>query len=124
MRKSTLVGGIAAALASMVLVLPPPGASAAPGDTPGSIFSDLFLILRTENGVPIPSEEFTTVEGPVECVQPISYTEIPGISPTVNPVDGQHVWLVPLVGELDSTALSVAAVEDEDEAEPCDPQAA
>ena len=60
MRKSKLVGGLAAAMASMVLVLPPPGASAAPGDTEGSIFSDLFIVQRTVNGVPIPEPARST----------------------------------------------------------------
>ena len=119
MHKSKLVAGLAAAMASMVLVLPPPGASA---QTPGSIFSDLYVVLRNENGVPIP-KTFDTLEGPVECVQPISYTEIPGLTSVENPVDGRDVYLVPLVGELSSTALAAAA-EEEDEAEPCDPQPA
>ena len=103
MRKSTLVGGLAAALTSMILVLPPPGASAAPGDTPGSIFSDLFIIQRTENGVPIPSDPFVEVSGTVTCVQPIAvvdgaYADIPGVDSTTNPVDGRTVDLVPLQG--------------------------
>ena len=99
MRKSTLVGGLAVALASMVLVLPPP-ASAAPGGGSGEVFSDLFVALRDEDGVPILSETFYE-EGPVEvtCIQPISYTAIPGITSTTNPADGREVYLVPLVGE-------------------------
>ena len=121
MRKSTLIGGVAAAMASMFLVLPPPGAVSA--QTPGSIFSDLFVILRNDNGVPIPTT-FDTAEGEVECVQPISYTEIPGFGSVENPVDGRDVYLVPLVGELAVVPLGVAALEDEDEAGPCDPQPA
>lgn len=103
MRKSLFVGGLAAALASMVLVLPPPGVSAAPGDTPGSIFSDLFIIQRTPNGVPIPSASFVEESGSVTCVQPIAvvdgaYADIPDIASTTNPVDGRTVDLVPLQG--------------------------
>ena len=120
MRKSALIGGLATALASMVLVLPPPATVSA---QTGEIFSDLFVVLRTEDGIPIPTE-FETAEGPVECVQPISYTEIAGIGSVENPVDGRDVYLVPLVGELPVAALDAAALEEETEAEPCDPQPA
>ena len=99
MRKTSLVGGLAAAVASMFLVLPPPGVSAQTGET----FSDLYIIYRTENGVPIPSDTFYEDSGTVTCVQPIAvldgtYADIlPGS--TLNPVDGRLVDLVPLAGE-------------------------
>ena len=116
MRKSTLIGGLAVALASMVLVLPPPTAvSAQTGET----YSDLWVVLRDVNGVPMLSDTFWE-EGPVEvqCVQPISYEIVPGTTQTTNPADGRTVSLVPLVGELSSEASPVAA----DTA--CDPQPA
>ncbi|HSM65671.1 MAG TPA: hypothetical protein VK860_05155, partial [Ilumatobacteraceae bacterium] len=119
MRTSTLIGGLAAAAASMVLVLPPPGASAQI-DGEGDLYSDLYVALRDEDGVPI-TTTFDTAEGPVECIQPISYVEIPGIASVENPVDGRDVFLVPLVGE--PTPAPAVALE-EDEAEPCDPQLA
>jgi len=120
MRRSTLVGGLAAALASMILVLPPPpAASAAPGDGSGALYADLYVVLRDVDGVPI-TTSFDTTEGPLECVQPISYDEIPGISTVENPVDGRDVYKVPLVGDLPTTV--VPAAEEEEEAEPCDPQ--
>ncbi len=56
MRKSTLVGGLAAALASMVLVLPPPAvvsAQAGGGGGSGDVYADLFIALRDVDGVPI-----------------------------------------------------------------------
>ena len=125
MRKSTLVGGLAVALASMVLVLPPPTVSAQT-DGSGDAYSDLYIVLRDPDGVPI-KVTFPTAEGTVECVQPISYSLIPTIGDvtpvaTENPVDGRDVYLVPLVGELAPTAPLIAAAEEEVEAEPCDPQ--
>ena len=104
MRKSSLVGGLAAAVASMLLVLPPP-ATAAPT---GSTFSDLYIIQRTVNGVPMPSGPFQEVGGLVTCVSPIAvidgaYADIPGIPSTPNPVDGRLVDLVPLRGNTVTT---------------------
>jgi len=65
MRKFTLVGGLAAVLASMVLVLPPPAVSAARGGSggggsggSGEVYSDLFVALRDVNGGPILSPTF------------------------------------------------------------------
>ncbi len=113
MRKSALIGGLATALASMVLVLPPPAVSAAPGGGggggAGEVYADLFVALRDEDGVPILSETFYE-EGPVTvtCIQPISYAAIPSdpadpsspsLPSTPNPADGREVYLVPLQGE-------------------------
>ncbi len=81
MRKSTLVGGLAAALASMVLVLPPPASAQMSGSGgTGDIYADLFVVLRDVDGVPMLSPTYYE-EGPadVTCVRPISYTPIPGI---------------------------------------------
>jgi hypothetical protein len=101
MRTSTLVGGLAAAMASMVLVLPPPASAAQSGsgggDGSGIDYSELVFVLRDVNGVPI-----QTTFGPTACVQPISYDPIAGAT-TVNPVDGREVYLVPLKGELPGT---------------------
>lgn len=107
MHKSTLVGGLAVALASMVLVLPPPGVVSA--QTPGETYSDLWVVLRDVNGVP------KTVEYAAEtCVQPVSYEAIPNITPVVNDVDGRMVYKVPLEGEISIADPDVV----------CDPQAA
>ena len=103
MRKTSLVGGLAAAVASMFLVLPPPATAAPGGGNPGDDFSDLFIIQRTENGVPIPAGPFVEVSDPaVTCVQPIAVVDgayadiLPGS--TTNLVDGREVDLVPLQG--------------------------
>jgi hypothetical protein len=121
MRKSTLVGGLAAALASMVLVLPPPASAQMGGGGTGDVYSDLYVVLRDGDGVPI-TTTFNTADGPMECVQPISYDPIPDLSPVENLVDGRDVYLVPLTGELPSPVA--VAEEEEEEAEPCDPQPA
>jgi hypothetical protein len=114
MRKSSLIGGLAVALTSMVLVLPP-AASAAPGGGgggggSGGDYSELVFVLRDQNGVPIPTTFVTVEEGPVVCVQPISYAPIPDaaapgtfLPTTLNAVDGRDVTLVPLMGQLEGT---------------------
>ena len=106
MRKSSLVGGLAAAVASMFLVLPPPGvASAQTGET----YSDLYIVQRTVDGVPMLSGPFEEVtDKSVMCVQPIAvvdgaYADIPDVDATLNPVDGHMVDLVPLQGNTVST---------------------
>ena len=113
MRKSTLIGGLAIALASMVLVLPPPAVSAAPGEAGAEVqvrsMPTSMSSCAIEDGVPILSETFYE-EGPVTvtCIQPISYTAIlsdpadpssPSLPSTPNPADGREVYLVPLQGE-------------------------
>ncbi len=105
MRKSSLVGGLAAAVTSMFLVLPPPGASAQTGET----YSDLYIVQRTLDGIPMLSGPFQEVsDASVMCVKPIAfvdgvYADIPGIDATLNPVDGRLVDLVPLQGNTVST---------------------
>lgn len=124
MRKSSLVGGLAAAVASMFLVLPPPGpVSAQTGGGTGDIYADLYVALRDVNGVPILSDTFyevgtTTPWVAVTCIQPISYEPVPGITSQVNPVDGRDVYRIPLVGQGSTEDSPVEA----DAA--CDPQAA
>jgi len=118
MRKSTLVGGLAAALASMVLVLPPPAAAQTGGGS-GDLYADLFVAYRDVDGVPILTETFHE-EGPVEvtCIQPISYDVVTGTTQVTNPADGRTVSLIPLVGKGSTALLPVPA----DTA--CDPQPA
>ncbi len=127
MRKSTLVGGLAAALASMVLVLPPPAvvsAQASGGGGSGEDYADLFVVLRDVNGVPILSETFHEEGGvDVQCIQPISYVTVPGIDPSntvTNDADGRDVYLIPLVGETSIGIDGVPVAADT----ACDPQAA
>jgi hypothetical protein len=74
------------------------------GETTGSVYSDLVLALRATNGTPIlkkydvpaTTESDATTE---YCVQPVSYTAVPGTTETTNPVNGQSVWVIPLQGE-------------------------
>ncbi len=71
-----------------------------PEDTTGSLYSDLVIALRDENGAPV-LEKYVVPTDPVTteyCVQPVSYEPIPGVDSTVNPVDGRDVWVVPLQG--------------------------
>ena len=79
------------------------------GSDTGSQYADLNVVLRAESGTPllrkfvIPATA-ETAETTEYCPQPVSYSPIPGVaSPTTNPVDGQQVWLVPLMGELIGT---------------------
>ena len=112
MRKSSLVGGLAAAVASMFLVLPPPTVSAQMGGGTGEVYSDLFVALRDEDGVPILSDTFWEGVAPdvvrVTCIQPISYEFVDGATETTNPADGRTVWLIPLVGEGSTESTPVA----------------
>ena len=128
MRKQVLVGAVAALVASMALAVPPRAVSAQMGGGGGGgigdIYSDLWVVLRDVDGVPIltpaPGDDPFYEEGPVEvrCIQPISSTVLDGATQVTNPVDGRTVWLIPLVGE-GSTALSPAEADTA-----CDPQPA
>lgn len=110
---------VVAAAAALVLVPSAALGQAGGGGGSGSLYSDLVVTLRAVDGTPI----LTSFEVPVEggpatneyCVQPISYTEVPGVDVTTNPVDGRDVWLVPLMGEL-------SELPDAEEVEVCDPQ--
>ena len=113
---------VAAVVAAAALGLAATPAVAQEGGT-GDLYSDLVIALRDDDGVPelvgFPVEEPTEY-----CVQPISYTEIPGVASTTNLADGRTVWPVPLVGELGALAAPTApGDDDDDELEVCDPQA-
>ena len=100
------------------------GASGGGGDT-GSVYADLNVVLRADNGTPIlkkyvvpPSTE--TEQSTIEyCAQPVSYSPITGVASTINPVDARTVWVVPLQGEWIETPPDPLPVE---EIEACDPQ--
>ena len=125
MRKSTLVGGLAAALASMVLVLPPPAVS--PRRAAAAAAAVPVTSMPTSSSRCATSTGFRSSAGrsgkrarrrEVTCVQPISYAVVPGSASVVNPVDGRDVYLIPLVGEGSTADAPVVA----DTA--CDPQPA
>jgi hypothetical protein len=78
----------------------------------GDLYSDLVPLLRSVDGLPL-----MVSFGTEQCLQPVSYTAIPGLTSVVNPVDGEQVWKVPLVGELPTVPA-----EEEEEVEVCDPQ--
>ena len=118
MRKTSLVGGLAAAVASMFLVLPPPTDAAAPTDNTGSIYSDLVVALRDVDGVPITETYPVPDAAPETCVQPVSYSILPNVVPETNPVDGRQVWPIPLVGDAAPGVFDLA------EFSVCDPQPA
>ena len=73
------------------------------GNTTGSVYSDLVIALRAENGTPIlkkfvvpaTTEAAATTE---YCVQPVSYVADSRVTSTTNPVDGRTVWVIPLQG--------------------------
>ena len=118
MRRFALVGGLALALASMVLVLPPPasaqmgGGGGGGGGGTGDAYADLYVALRDVDGVPILSETFWEVGPPsvaVSCIQPISYAVVPDITPVINPVDQRPVYRIPLVGEGSTELTPVEA---------------
>lgn len=79
------------------------------GGSTGSEYSDLNLVLRAQDGTPILQKYVVpataeTAETTEYCPQPVSYSAIPGVaSSTTNPVDGQQVWVVPLMGQLIGT---------------------
>jgi hypothetical protein len=86
------------------------------GGGKGAVYSDLVLAYRDVKGLPILAE-FETAEGPALCVQPVSYLPIDNLPSVINPVNGETVWLIPLIGELPTVAA-----EEEEEVEVCDPQ--
>ena len=126
MRKSTLIGGLVGLVASMILAVPPPGAAeGAPADNTGSIYADLVVALRNADGVPIPAR-FPVLQDDLsvldqECVQPVSYSSLPGdVTTTTNLADGREVDLIPLMGET----LAEDEVADPAVISVCDPQPA
>ncbi len=60
----------------------------------GDVYADLVLLYRAVDGRPIMKEFGTTA-----CLQPVSYSAIPGVTSVNNPVNGKDVWRVPLVGD-------------------------
>jgi hypothetical protein len=74
------------------------------GDTTGSLYSDLVIALRAEDGTPILRKfvvpATTETEASTEyCVQPVSYEAVPSVTQVTNPVNGTTVWPIPLQGE-------------------------
>ena len=99
------------------------GGGGQPGDTTGSLYADLVIALRAENGTPILKKYVVpeTEEAPEAteyCVQPVSYEPVPGLTSSENPVDGRDVWILPLQGEWIANPPDVLPVE---EIEACDP---
>ncbi len=99
----------------------PPGGGDGGADT-GSLYSDLVVALRAEDGTSllkeyvVAGEEGTAVE---YCVQPVSYAQVPGVGSIVNPLDGRDVWVLPLQGEWIDHPVDPLPVA---EIEACDPQ--
>ena len=84
------------------------------GSGKGELFADLVYLYRSEHGLPIMRDV-----GGETCLQPVSYSAVPGVDPVENPVNGEDVWLLPLAG--DETASAAVTASDEDgELEPCD----
>lgn len=126
-KKACWRGGVLFVGAVALLVMGTAGAYAAPGGKgggngggggggKGDIYSDLVLAYRDVTGLPIMAH-FDTAEGTEYCVQPVSYTAIDGLTPVTNPVNGEDVWLIPLMG-----GTVTVAEEDTEEVEVCDPQ--
>lgn len=68
----------------------------------GSLYSDLVVALRAPDGTPLLKEyEVTDETGTTTeyVVQPVSYSPVPGVKATINPLDGRQVWVIPLQGE-------------------------
>ncbi len=68
------------------------------------MYSDLVIALRDAHGAPILKKYVVpatteTEETTEYCVQPVSYTVIPGVASATNPVDGRTVWPIPLQGQ-------------------------
>ena len=105
----------------------PGGGTPGGGSGKGDLYADLVYLYRSADGLPI----LRSLAGE-SCLQPVSYTAVAGVSPVTNPLNGEDVWLLPLVGETMTAsaafAPSMAAEdddhEDEDELEACDVQPA
>lgn len=92
----------------------------------GDMYADLVYLLRDVYGRPL-IQSYTVIdpetgdETTYRCVQPISNDPLPGIEEAVtNPVDGQEVYLIPLVGYGDTEVAVAAEEEESDELAPCD----
>ncbi len=121
--------GIAATALSVALIssgsaIAAGGGGGGGGADTGSLYSDLILALRAEDGTPVLKEYHVDTDDDAVpdtyeyCVQPVSYERVPGIAKSESPLDGRDVWVIPLQGEwLGSTEpLPV------EEIEACDPQ--
>lgn len=100
------------------------GGSGSGDSSTGSLYSDLYLVLRAPNGTPIlkqyavPATE-TDPATTEYCVQPVSYEAVPGLVSQANPVDGRQVWVLPLQGQWLTNPVDPLPVA---EIEACDPQ--
>ncbi len=65
-----------------------------PSDAKGDLYADLIVVLRDEDGRPILTE-VDTLEGPVNCLQPISAAPVDALGTITNPADGKDVSLIP-----------------------------
>lgn len=103
---------LALALASpFALAARPPGAGGGGGGggggaPKGDLYSDLVVLYRSEEGLPILTAQPLNPEvagdplpgGTVFCLQPISAAPVPGLDSVQNPADGKQVSLIPLGG--------------------------
>ncbi|GAB2862600.1 hypothetical protein [Nocardioides pacificus] len=94
------------------------------GSGTGSVYSELVVALREPDGTPrlkeyvVPETE-EAAEAVEYCVQPVSYTAVPGVAAMVNPLDGRNVWVIPLQGEWIKSPVDPLPVA---EIEACDAQ--
>jgi len=86
------------------------------GSGKGELFADLVYLLRTVDGLPMMRDV-----GGETCLQPVSYSEVPGLDPVTNPVNGEDVWVLPLAGDAVVSA-SVTSADEDGEVEACDVQ--
>lgn len=120
--------GAAALLISLTLAAPVafaagPGGGE-PTDNTGSLYSDLVVALRTDDGTPVlkeyavPAEDLADPPTIEYCVQPVSYSAVPGVGSITNPLDDRPVWVLPLQGEWIDNPIDPLPVA---EIEACDP---
>jgi Putative Ig domain len=101
------------------------GGSGGGGSGTGSVYADLTINLRAANGSPIlkkyvvPPTSESSSPTTEYCQQPVSYSPIPGVASTINPVDGRTVWTIPLQGEWITSPPDPLPVE---AISACDPQ--
>lgn len=100
------------------------GGGGHPTDNTGSLYSDLVVALRAEDGTPVLKKYDVPADAETEattefCVQPVSYEPVPGVSASTNPLDGREVWVLPLQGEWLPPYTGEIPVE---EIEACDPK--
>lgn len=86
------------------------------GSGKGNLYADLVFLYRSAEGLPIMRDV-----GEETCLQPVSYSEVPDVSPVTNPVNGEDVWLLPLAGD-EVVSAAVTSSDEEGEVEACDVQ--